>query len=68
MTTHAIDLDLEELNKTWAERTCRVGSPRGPTGTIEYVYQARGRDAVMAKVLMDSGAIRRCDLAFVYVR
>ena len=68
MSANEIATELDTLNKTWAERTCRVGSPKGPTGTIEYVYQARGREAIMAKVIMDSGSIRRCDLAFVYVR
>ena len=63
--------DLESLNDRMVERLCSVGTPRGPVGTIQSVYQRRGRvrGVYGAKVLMlESCATRYVDLGEVYVR
>jgi len=50
--------ELESLQKTMEERTCRVGGPTGDIGIVERVYQGRKTLEVKAKVLMESGAVR----------
>lgn len=50
--------ELESLQTTMEERTCRVGGPRGAIGIVERVYQGRRTLDVKAKVLMESGSVR----------
>ena len=62
-----IDAEVAALAQSMEERTCRVGTPRGPTGIVERVY--RGRRAVhtvRAKVIMETGGVRHVDVADVY--
>ncbi len=54
--------ELESMQKSMEECTCRVGGPRGPIGIVERVYQGRKTLAVKAKVLMESGAVRYVDV------
>lgn len=64
----AADSELDDENKRLAERMCRVGSPRGPEGTIEYVYRGRrGAKELRARVLMEGGTVRHVDLLEIYV-
>lgn len=65
--THAqhslLDLKLQTENQRLAERLCRVGSPQGSIGTVEYVYRSRhGKGVLRARVLMEGGSVRHVDL------
>ena len=62
--------ELEELNRKNAERMCRVGSPRGPEGTVERIYQKRKcmPGVFGARVIMfESGSVRNVGWDDVYV-
>lgn len=58
--------DIKKAATRLEERTCRVGSPRGPIGIVERVYRGRKTIAIKCKVLMESGAVRYVDEADVY--
>lgn len=61
------DAELDAANQRLGERLCRVGSARGAAGTIEYVYRSRRTGHLIARVLMETGAVRRVDTLEVYV-
>lgn len=58
LSEKASEEELQSLQRTMEERTCRVGGPRGAIGIVERVYQGRRSLDVRAKVLMESGAVR----------
>lgn len=61
------DDDVSHAARRMEERTCCVGAPRGPQGIVERVYRGRlASSSIRCKVLMDSGAVRYCDVNDVY--
>ena len=61
--------ELSALNMSFGERMCRVGSPGGPTATIQRIFRRRGAmpGVYAAKVIMfDDGATAYVDWGDVH--
>jgi len=64
------DKTLKNLQNTYEERQCRVGSaPDWEYGIVEKVYQARNRidGLYKCKVIMDNNVIKYIDINEIHI-